>query len=43
MEEAKRHNRLEYNDNDGSKQGKGDGSDLKEDECESKLELKEVN
>ncbi len=39
MEEAERPNRLEYNDDDGSEEDKGEDSDDKEDECESDLEL----
>jgi hypothetical protein len=39
MEEAERRDRLEYNNNDGSEEVKGEVSDDKEDECESNLEL----
>ncbi len=39
MEEAERRNRLEYNNDDGNEEVKGEDSDDKEDECESDLEL----
>ncbi len=39
MKEAERRDRLEYNDDDGSEEDKGEDSDNKEDECESNLEL----
>ncbi len=39
MEEAERRDRLEYNDDDGSKEEEGEDSDNKKDECESNLEL----
>ncbi len=39
MEEAERHDRLEYNDNNGSEEDEGEDSDVKEDECESDLDL----
>ncbi len=39
MEEAERCDRLEYNDDDGSEEDKGEDSDDKEDECESDLDL----
>jgi hypothetical protein len=39
MEEAERHDRLKYNDDDGSEEEEGEDSDDKEDECESNLEL----
>ena len=39
MEEAERRNRLEYNDNDGSEENKGEDSDDKDDECERDFEL----
>jgi hypothetical protein len=39
MEEAERHDRLEYNDDNGSEEDEGEDSDDEEDECESNLEL----
>ncbi len=39
MEEAARHDMLEYNDDDGSEQDEDEYSDNKEDESESDLEL----
>ncbi len=38
LEEAERHYRLEYNDDDGSEEDEGENSDDEEDECESNLE-----
>ncbi len=43
MEEAERCNRLEYNNDNGSEEDKGEDSDDEEDECESGLELKGGN
>ena len=39
MEEAAKHDRLEYNNDNGSEEDEGKDSDDKEDECESDLEL----
>ncbi len=39
MEEAERRDRLEYNNNNGSEEDKGEDSDDKEDECESNLDF----
>ena len=39
MEVAERHDRLEYNNGNGSEEDEGEDSDDKEDECESNLEL----
>jgi hypothetical protein len=39
MEEAERHDRLEYNGDNGSEEDEGEDSDDEEDECESNLEL----
>ncbi len=39
MEEAERHDRLEYNDDEGSEVDEGEDSDGEEDESESNVEL----
>ena len=39
MEEAERHDRLEYNDDEGSEADEGEDSDGEEDESESDVEL----